>query len=83
MAKRTRKKPPPESSPAEFRRFAARWRIAGRAEAEELRAMSPADKFRQLKGLWGSARLFKWPDEERETAAVRSRWNKLRKVLGG
>jgi uncharacterized protein YjiS (DUF1127 family) len=82
MPRRATNKPPPESSPSDFRHFAARWRLVARAEVQELRAMSPAEKFRQMEDLWASARMFRWPNDEAETAALRSRWNRLRRALG-
>lgn len=64
--------------------FRARWEAFARREREELRAMSPEDKFRQTAALFASAQAFGWSEAlASEEEAVRARWKRIREVLGG
>lgn len=65
-------------------RFRARWEAFARREREELRAMSPDDKFRLTAALFSSAQAFGWSEAlAAEEEAVRARWMRIREVLRG
>ena len=60
--------------------FKARWAAVNAAEIEELRTTSMEQKARQLAALMLSVRDLGWAEAlESEEAAVRARWNRLRK----
>ena len=60
--------------------FKARWAAVNAAEVEELRSTPMEQKARQLAALMLSVRDLGWTEAlEAEDAAVRARWNRLRK----
>lgn len=59
----------------EGRAFATRWRLAAKAERDELRATPLSRKFAQLAALMASARALDWATTDpAEVDAVRARW---------
>lgn len=61
--------------------FKARWAAVNAAEVEELRSTPMEQKARQLAALMLSVRDLGWAEAlEVEEAAVRARWNRLRKI---
>lgn len=71
---------PPEDAHAYFQR----WTVVNAAEIEELRRTPMEKKLQQLSSLMASRDLFT-TDSRREQGIedVRSRWARLRQVLGG
>lgn len=71
-------------TPEEARDFRNRWKRVNAAERDELRRMSPTEKFRRLvalmasAGALGSDRL-----RESEEAEARRRWQLLREKIVG
>jgi len=71
-------------SKADAQAYLDRWSMVRDAEAEQLRATPMETKARQLASLMESRELFgEDPTREREIDEVRSRWVRLRQVLGG
>lgn len=63
----------------EVRAWMARWEIVNQHTIEEVRALTPEQKFRQLETLVASASLFPpAADEEEEDQRVRDLWMRLR-----
>ncbi|HXG22790.1 MAG TPA: hypothetical protein VNN62_27415 [Methylomirabilota bacterium] len=59
-----------------------RWEAVNAAEREELRATPIARKFQQLAALMASVSQLGWADKlAEEEAAVRDRWNRLKRIL--
>jgi hypothetical protein len=74
----------PRLSPREAQAFVARWEGVSAFKARGLCRKSLDEKLRELAGLMASARAFGWQRRTvKETAAVRARWNRLRRALGG
>jgi hypothetical protein len=70
-------------NPEEVRAWAERWKLVNRMEVEELRATTPARKFRQLGTLMALAKKMGWMEALAEgEAVVRDRWNRLRRAYG-
>ena len=68
----------------EARSYRARWERVQAIERRELRQMSLHEKLRQLAALMASVDALGWNEALRaEEAAVRVRWNRLRKAHGG
>lgn len=66
---------------SEARAFRARWEMVNRAELEELRTTSMAEKARQLVALMESAEELGWQERQgSEEVEVRERWNELRRA---
>ena len=67
----------------EARAYFERWAMIRDAQTDELRRTSMATKMRQLESLMAS-RLAFGPElnREKEVAAVRERWNRLRPAPG-
>jgi hypothetical protein len=71
-------------TPDEARAYLKRWVLVQEREAAELRRTSIDIKLRQLSALMASRDLFgKEPDREPNVHAVRERWARLRRALGG
>ena len=71
----------PRITKAEARAFKARWKKVNAVQREELRAMSPAQKMRQLTALMASARQLGWTESrDKKVHEVRARWNRLRRI---
>lgn len=65
--------------PDEVRAWMARWEIVNQRTIEEVRALTPEEKFRQLETLVASASLFPSAvDDEDEDRRVRDLWMRLR-----
>ena len=63
----------------EVRAWMARWEIVNQHTTEEVRALTPEAKFRQLEMLVASASLFPpAADDEEENQRVRELWMRLR-----
>jgi len=72
-----------EQTAAEIRAWKKRWELVNQREIEELRAMSPEVKLRQLDALMRSVDQMGWREElEQGVEEVRERWNKLRRIYG-
>jgi hypothetical protein len=73
-------------SKAEAQAYVARWNLVNEAEREELRTTPMEVKFRQFESLMRMAIALGWTEspaaEEAEVAAVRERWNRLRRAYG-
>ena len=67
----------------EARAYFERWAMIRDAQTDELRRTSMATKLRQLESLMAS-RLAFGPElnREKEVAALRKRWNRLRRAPG-
>ena len=73
--------PDPPLTTDQARTYAERWRTVNEREREELRAMTPAEKFGQVEALYAFAKALdrsRSPAEEAEKAVVRARWRRLR-----
>jgi len=72
-----------EQAAAEIRAWKKRWELVNQREIEELRAMSPEAKLRQLDALMRSVDQMGWREKlEEGVEEVRERWNKLRRIYG-
>ena len=72
-----------EQAVAEIRAWKKRWELVNQREIEELRAMSPEAKLRQLEALMRSVDQMGWREQlEEGVEEVRERWNKLRRIYG-
>jgi hypothetical protein len=62
----------------DVRAYKKRWDLVAEYQREELRKMTPAQKFEQLAMLVETARRLKWTTHtDAEIAGVRERWNRL------
>ena len=69
---------------AEARAYVARWKRVNEFVAAERRAMTPAEKLRELSELTQMAEQFNWcraPDDD--DRLIWERWNKLRDARRG
>ncbi len=63
----------------EARAWKERWRLVNEIERQELRAMTPIEKLRQLATMMEAARDFGWQTSTpEEIEAIRARWRRLR-----
>lgn len=61
------------------RKWKENWRAVNAREVEELRAMTPDEKFRQLESLMASVDAFGWREQlEEGVEEVRERWHRIR-----
>jgi hypothetical protein len=68
-------------TPADAKSYLARWAEVGEREAELARRESVTLRFRQLCAMFDARHLFPAdPDRDRESDAVRSRWQQLRET---
>lgn len=62
--------------------YVERWRLVNEKEREELRALTPAEKFQQVLAMNRVAKRCGWwgrtPADEAEAEQVRERWRQLR-----
>lgn len=66
------------------RAYSHRWQEASRRETAELRETGPDLKLGQLEALVASRHMFPVdPSRERESHAIRERWDQLRLALAG
>lgn len=71
-------------TPAEAQAYSQRWTLVNALEIEELRRTPMEKKLRQLSSLMASRDLFAAdPNNEQSIQDVRSRWARLRQVMGG
>jgi hypothetical protein len=71
-------------TPDEAQAYVERWALVQKRETAELRRTSMDTKLRQLSALMASRDLFGTePDRESSVHAVRERWARLRRALGG
>lgn len=71
-------------TPEEAQAYARRWELVREMEAAELRRAPMETKLRQVSALMASRNLFDpEPDREPDVQAVRERWARLRRALGG
>ena len=66
------------TTPEAARAWLRRWRLVEARQIDELRAMTPQQKFDQLVDLFDFAREFETTTTDAEDAAVRARWKRLR-----
>ena len=67
----------------EVRAWMARWETVNRRTIEEVRALTPAEKFRRLDLLMRSAYLFPpTAADEADEQRVRDLWMRLRRRMG-
>ncbi len=71
-------------TPEQARAYMRRWDLVRDVEAAELRSTPMETKLRQLATLMRARDVFAPdPDREAEIRAVRERWARLRRALGG
>lgn len=67
--------------PAALSLWRRRWGLVMEIEREELRRLTPAEKFRQLENLFADARHFGWlKTSGHDASGSRAAWAKLREV---
>ncbi len=74
---------PVRISKEEAQDYKRRWELANAAEIEELRSMTPTEKFHQLVALMASVDDAGWREAlQEEEAEVRARWIRIKEFYG-